>query len=474
MGSWRKPKTPPKPPPVRTVAFGVTSHGQPVPNADVTVDGWPTDWTDLTNADGYIAFHGVPVVFQISHVWVTANGYQPFEMHLDIPPYNHQFNIELTSLVPALQPVHIEQGRYLAVDHWIVPRFMSCFLAIWLFQTGQLYELRRQLQRAKDARCNGIRIFGMLDWPAVKFSPRDETYWTALTTVVDEAATYGLYVSWCFFCDAQRIVPNTDERRNWADAAGSFLTSHSTVFFRLANEARKNGWGEADDPELLALARHVKAVSPQTIVSVSDPIDPDRKEDVAQYNERQRRIATVADHLVVHPSRMDDHAEWARWVNHLKNLSDTQALIEKQTWADEPMGMASQRIEGRRDNRATAHIAAQLVGAMVGGYTVMHRSDEDDATPGLMEGAIAADIPGSPDYKFYNAGTPGAPVGAFNGYDKIRCMWNGQHGYAVGHGWQMGNVEFHGHPDTVLHLERDGEGRNTSEKGIVTLWKIAA
>lgn len=485
MGSWSKPKPPPKPPPpVRTVAFGVYGHGQPVPNAEVRMDGEPIDWLELTNADGYVAFHNVPVSFQQSHLWVTVDGWHPYEVHLEIPPRNHQFTVALELLappVPMLEVIRIEQRRYRAGDRWIVPRFGTEFDAVWLVLNGQLPELQRRLDRWEVARMNGIRFAGMLDWrhadqsPYRVFSPRDAGYWEATDTVCAELAKRRMWPEWAFFCDAQRIVPDPGERRLWSDAAASKCSQNPHWIFQGANEARKNGWSEADDSALLDLVRHVKVVSPQTLVSVSDPIDPDDPAQVATYNDRQRRIRAVANYLVVHPSRMVDHSRWARWIEHLKGAADTADLMDTPVWHDEPTGMSSVWVHERRDNRVTAHVAAQLVGAMTGGYTVLHRADENDGTPGLLEGAIAADIPGSPDYKFYNAGTPGAPVGSFNGYDKVRCLWNGRDGYAVGFGHQMGNVDFHhNRPETALHLERDGEGRNAGEKGIVTLWRIAA
>ena len=110
-----------------------------------------------------------------------------------------------------LARLEVIDGRFRAGEVWVVPRFMSEFEAIWLVLIGRVADLHAALDRAAAARCNGIRIFGMLDWPHLKFSPHETGYWSALETVVAEAAARGLSVEWCFFADAQRLVPSASE-----------------------------------------------------------------------------------------------------------------------------------------------------------------------------------------------------------------------------------------------------------------------
>jgi hypothetical protein len=315
MSWWKKllcevfkigcPNPPPPAPPERTVAFGIQDQNtlEMIPGADVTLDGTDTDWSGETNEAGYVAFDGVPESLGHSHFWVDAGSQYEFnEGPLIIPPGNQQFAILMTPKV-ALERLRMEQNRFIAGNTWFVPRFYSCLIAPRYMWTGQVHELRRLFERARAARCNGIRIFGMLDWADIKYSPRDSMYWVNLSFVVELAAEYGLYTEISFFCDAQRIVPDWLERMAWASTLGEFAAARPTVIVTMANEARKNGWKEADDPALLDLARRVKIASPSTLVGVSDPLDPDRKEDVPMYNERQLRIAAVADFLLVHKSR---------------------------------------------------------------------------------------------------------------------------------------------------------------------------
>jgi hypothetical protein len=280
------------------------------------------------------------------------------------------------------------------------------------------------LDRGAQARCNGVRFAGMLDWPTWKFSPRDAHYWEAFGVVVREAADRGLYSEVAFFCDAQRIVPDPAERTRWIQVFATFCNLHPTLWAQMANEPRKNGWTEASDESLLALGREFKRIAPGTILSIGDPLD------IAGYGLHQEKIAKVADYIVLHSSRQEDDTRYRRWIEHMKGFADGvwpgMAKLH-----DEPMGGASIRQLGRRDNSVGAHVAGAVTGAMVGGYTYLHRPDEDDACPGLLESAFAADIPGSPGFRFVNATLADSPVSKFAGWIKIRTMTNGSVAWIV-------------------------------------------
>ena len=93
---------------------------------------------------------------------------------------------------------------------------------------------------------------------------------------------------------------------------------------------------------------------------------------------------------------------------------------------DEPMGASNVRIPGKRDNSPAAHVVGTVVGAILGGVTYMHRYPETDETPGLIESGFAADIPGSPDYRFVNATLGDSPIVSIDGLDngKARTLVN--------------------------------------------------
>lgn len=318
----------------------------------------------------------------------------------------------------------------------MVPLFCTLFQAIWLVQTGQLGELRWQLDRAVRARRNGIRIAGMLDWAEIKFSPRNADYWEAFAVVVTEAAARGLYVECAFFCDAQRIVPDKAERERWIDVFATFCNAYPTIWAQIANEPMKNGWSDADDPDILSLGRLVKWIAPGTILSIGDPVD------TTGYSEKQKTIATVADYLVLHPSRAGNVSkdQFRRWLDHLKGFSEGRGEWPgKALLIDEPMGAAAIRT-GSRDNSVAAHVAAAVNGCMVGGYTYLHRPEQDDTAPGLIESGLAAEIPGSPDYQCINATLVGSPVAKFSTWNKIRTISNGSQGWIVAHGQRAGTM----------------------------------
>jgi hypothetical protein len=345
-------------------------------------------------------------------------------------------------------PLRIESGRFRTDEGWVVPRCYSVFHAPALVRDGNLSELHRLLQRAADARCNMIRVFGGWYYTGEGLSPysmTDPGWHEWMTTVITEAASYGLRVELSYFCDAQVLVPSAQDRITLFEDLARWVQAYPSVIVTAANEARKNGWSEADDPALLDLVQRFKAINSTTLIGASDPLDAasDGGSDVEDYNRMQQTIAEAGvDFLLVHAHREDRYG----WVDHLKGASETphDCGFAGICWHQEPMGGASQDIGGRRDCSMIAHVAAACVGAMCGAYTYMHRQLEDDVAPGLIESAKAADINGSPDYCFINATLAGSPVAAFSAFDKCRTTTNGVHGWAVAYGTQEGSLTLAG------------------------------
>lgn len=341
-------------------------------------------------------------------------------------------------------PLRIESGRFRTDEGWVVPRCYSVFHAPALVRDGNLGELDRLLQRAKDARCNCIRVFGGWYYTGEGLTPysmTDPAWFDWMTTVITRAASYGLRVELSYFCDAQVLVPSSADRIALFENLARWVQAYPSVIVTAANEARKNGWSEADDPALLDLVQRFKAINTTTLIGASDPLDAasDGGSDVEDYNAMQQCIAEAGvDFLLVHAHREDRYG----WVDHLKGASETPDAVNFHgiCWHQEPMGGASQDIGGRRDCSMIAHVAAACVGAMCGAYTYMHRQLEDDVAPGLIESAIAAEIPGSPDYRFINATLEGSPVVAFTDFDKCRTITNGVHGWAVAYGSREGTT----------------------------------
>lgn len=344
-----------------------------------------------------------------------------------------------------LLPLRVEQGRFRTDLGWEVPRHYSVFHAVALVRDGNLGELRRLLQRAHAARCNGIRVFGSWYYIGHGMAPyamTDPAWLGWMDTVLREAASYGLRVELSYFCDAQVLVPVANDRIVWIERLARWALDKPSLICSVANEARKNGWSEADDPALLDLVRRFRAINPSTLIGASDPLDAGAEStSAAEYNARQQRIAQAGvSFLLVHADRKARYA----WVDHLKGAAETPAAVGFPgiCWHEEPMGGASVDVAGRRDSSPIAHIAAACVGAMTGAYTYMHRQLEDDVCPGLLDSGIAAEIPGSPDYRFINATLSGSPVAAFTAFDKCRTTSNGVHGWAVAYGPHEGALTY--------------------------------
>lgn len=344
---------------------------------------------------------------------------------------------------------HMESGRFKTeAGLWITPRGYSVFHAPALVRDGNLPELRRQFDRAQAARCNLVRVFGQwhfIGGGLTPYSVSDPHWFEWMDVVLNEASSRGLNVACSYFCDAQVLQPDEQERIRLFESLAHWAIGKPTLLVMTANEARKNGWGEADDPALLDLVRRFRSINTVTLLGASDPLDAGQEgQDAEDYNKAQENIhrQSPVDFLLVHAHRKDRYA----WVDHLKGASETPDAVGFNgiCWHEEPMGGASHDVAGRRDSSPIAHIAAACVGAMCGGYTYMHRQLEDDVAPGLVESGIASEIPGSPDYHLINATLPGSPVAAFTEFDKCRTCSNGAHGWAVAYGEHEGTITLAG------------------------------
>jgi hypothetical protein len=376
---------------------------------------------------------------------------------------------------PAPSRIHgrlrVQDGRLANDAGWFAWQGISEFSAIHLVATGREAELVRRLDRAAAAGRNGIRVLGMARH-LFELSPAQPGYLAALDRVLELAAARGLYVELCVFADAQDVMPDAGERRAWLRALAGRYRDDPRILWQIANEARKNGWREADDDALISLARDLATVLGHRDFSISDPLDGDDEAATADMLARFERLARESSILVLHGSRKEDGAR-VRWVEHLKGFRDVVAEIQRRVGRplygihDEPMGAAAAREPGRRDNRAAAHAAAAYTAAVLGlGYTYHYIAEQSDATPGLDLARGAASLAPSPDYRYTNANLAGSWIGSFDGYSKIRPAHNDVRGVAVGLGSARGRVDFRGwRAAELVHYEADGL--------VVTVWEAA-
>lgn len=336
--------------------------------------------------------------------------------------------------VPTLRPLSVRAGRLFDGQAYVGWRGISEFSAIHLCRIGQQGELRRRLERAQDAACNGIRVLAMAK-NLFDLRPSYSGYGDALSQAVAMAAEYGLYTELVVFADAQDIMPSHETRVSFARDISLWASDKPSVLIQTANEPYKNGWQSATDPLLLDITR--RAAFPCSY-SIGDP--PDYVADPSVSAEPLAGELDILAHnspiLVLHAERKADDSRYAAWVDHLKGFDEAYANpLQAYRIHDEPMGASSNYEPGRRDNRADAHRAACLVAACLHiGYTYHYISEQNDGTPGLDGQTWATMVPQTPDYVFRNAGTAGAFVKSFQGWDKIRTTDNGTDGWFVAYG----------------------------------------
>jgi hypothetical protein len=127
----------------------------------------------------------------------------------------------------------------------------------------------------------------------------------------------------------------------------------------------------------------------------------------------------------------------------LTDFRDDEQIAACGLWHDEPMGIAEHFEPERRDNRPDALVAAACCSAIFQvAFTTHYISEQSDAIPGLLESAIAADIPHGPEWRFVNAAIGDSPVVGFSGFEKVRPCTNGQQAWACAYGHQKGTIHW--------------------------------
>jgi hypothetical protein len=362
--------------------------------------------------------------------------------------------------------LRVERGRLRDDAGFVNYQAVSEFTLPWHALQGNWGEVDRRQSRAAAARRNAQRLLCMLDWfdptvgPVRQYSPDTAGWDAAMDGVIERAAAQALRSQLTIFADAQRLYPDHQERRRVMRKVLTRYRSAAAVWFRLANEARKNGWREGDDPKILELADEAADILGHRDFAISDYLDGDDEGGTAAQVEAYRRIGQRSNILVLHPSRKEDGAR-VRWVEHLKGFREIVDKVAPQCAGihDEPMGAAGAREPGRRDSRAAAHMAAACTAACLGlGFTYHYISDRDDATPGLAESAAALLVQTSPDYRFTNANLGGSWVTTFSGAEKVRPCHNGTRGFAAGIGFRRGtlNTAAGWGAKELASVERDG------------------
>ncbi len=345
--------------------------------------------------------------------------------------------------------LRVEAGRLRDDAGWVNYQGMSAFSLIGHAMQGRRSEAVRQIRRSARAGRNALRVFCMLDpldggfGPVSRFTPDMPGWREAVDIIIGEAAPIGLRLQLNIFADAQRLYPDHQDRRRVLRAVATLYKDVPAVWFRLANEARQNGWSEGDDPQLLELADELADILGHRDYGISDVLDDGSESGSSQQRDRIGRIAQHCNVGLSHPDRAEPEPRRVRTVEHIEAIWETfQAVAPHQAVIiDEHRGFASQFIAGRRDNRSAVAVADACTCSVLGmGYTYHHIAEQDDATPGLDEARIALTIPVSPDFHYRNANLGGSWIGPVPPWDKIRPCHNGAVGYAAAIGDQQGPI----------------------------------
>lgn len=309
--------------------------------------------------------------------------------------------------------------------------------------------MRARFDAYARARRTVVRVLMMLGskpWvdAGLDFSPSTPGYWDAVDRLVDEANGRGLYVEPCAFADAQIVMPSAEMRHDFVDRFALYCWTHPGLVPQLANEPFKNGWQEADDPALLALAEAFALVAGDRNFSIGDPMDGDNPDASAETTTKLKTLAQRSSIVVLHPDRSfgsDDR--WRRWIDHLEGMTDVvHNLAPNAAYViDEPIGAAPTAIPGRRDNDPDAFVAAQVVALCCGFGFTYHKIDGEisvDALPGFHEVAdLLASIPVSPEWIYLNDSWPGAPTEGITWVGKtgkVRNLVRGNQAWTVAYG----------------------------------------
>ena len=345
-------------------------------------------------------------------------------------------------------------GRLRVVDRrfhndngWWAWRGISDFAAVAYVLTGREGELASRFDAYARAGRTIVRIMGMLGtWaPDLNFSPNTAGYWEALDHLVWLANRRGLYVELCAFADAQVVVPDAQVRAHWVTDFTDFTQDHPGVILQLANEPFKNGWSEADDPALLALAGQAARELGHKDFSIGDPVDGDDPDASAETVNRLITLSYHSNLVVLHSSRKEDTARFRRWVDHLEGVTEILPKLQPGVALvhDEPMG-AGARQPGKRDNDPDALLAAMVCSTIIGcGYTYHWIPEEHAFDPAALPGldpqaaAVLSQLPTSPDWRYLNdswAGSPTQGITWWGQTGKLRHLVKGNQAWSLAYG----------------------------------------
>lgn len=393
-------------------------------------------------------------------VTLTANRAVNFTLNTAGPPPTHLAG-----------RIRVSSGRLINDAGYFDWYGISEFELLRMVLDGHQGAVLQRLDEDVKFRHSNVRVFGSAA-NLFHLTPDDPGYDAALTWFLQQAASRGLYVEFVVFCDAQILYPHDSDRERVLRHLLSTFHTQPGIVWSLANEAAFNGWTEADDPKLLALAEVTAGALGHRDFIISDVKDGDDPDASASTIAKSITVARHANLLALHPSRKGGAApidgRYRRWIDHLEGATDLLAKVRQATGRDvmvvlnEPMGHASVRfvpIPGRapyeREYEDDAAIAAYATAEVAGlPYTYHRIAPQNAGTPGRAEiAALVGRIP--VDGQYLNDSWAGSPSHGFTGWGKVRWRVHGNHAVGMAVGVAKGSITFsNGFTRTTVILDR--------------------
>lgn len=373
---------------------------------------------------------------------------------------------------PAEPPrsVEVRDGRVAINGRFTGIHAISEFDLIELQAGGRIEQVVQRLVVASAAGRNCVRVFCMYKNARGTLLPwTTDGYWTAVDAVVKRLAAYGLLGEFVLLADCDRradgsggAMPSWKDRRVFAREAGQFFKGKPVIVCGM-NEPASNGAAAADDPQLVDVMVDFREASAGTVpFSIGDPPWPGADDIAVQRPAQQSLAASGASILVVHsPRQQPNDRRYRWWIDRLRDFADLRAgglSGNPYLYHSEPMGFASHRDAGMRENDPEAAVAAACICAAGQMGFCYHRiASEDAATPGLELTRMATLIPQSPEFLAYTPGASGAPIERFNEEDfpggAIYGCSNGAEAWAVGYARKLAKaprVDWRGFTPSVI------------------------
>jgi hypothetical protein len=335
---WRRPK-PPKPPP-RWISYTVRDEDdRGIPSALIRLRAHGYDERLVTNPNGRVSFLVPSAVTGSAQIDVEALGFEPLiVVYFPLPAGDTEVpHFTLTRIFP----YGGEAGR-LQLDG---RHFRTADGALWLAKGSSDFTLFQRFHDGEDilpilrqriaAGANHVRVFSMLRWDDVTFTPADwPDYYTTLDRFFAYLGRAGLRCELVLLADSTMPLPH---QRAHVDTTVAIARSHWNVLLELTNEVGHPS--NAVDVSRFNWPRDVLISQGSGLADAMPPVPG-------------------WSYLSFHPGRSAD------WPRKLKSARELEDAYGKPCANNEPMGAAEVPETGRRSTNVHDFYDAGVVAAL--------------------------------------------------------------------------------------------------------------